>query len=70
MVRTMPDSKMPEEKPKKPEPSQNQEEDHKREELFQFRIQVKKSVVEVIIDPGSQKNLISEVLVRELGLDT
>ncbi|TXG50795.1 hypothetical protein EZV62_023319 [Acer yangbiense] len=40
-----------------------------REELFHVNIQVKQSVVEAIIDPGSQKNLISETLVQQMGLD-
>nr|CAD1835560.1 unnamed protein product [Ananas comosus var. bracteatus] len=42
----------------------------KREELFIFRVQVKNEVIDAIIDPGSQKNLISENLVRRLGLLT
>ena len=70
MVRMVMDSKKPKEERARPEPSHNPEEDSKCEELFQFRIQVKKSVVAAIIDPGSQKNLISEALVKELGLVT
>nr|CAD1835966.1 unnamed protein product [Ananas comosus var. bracteatus] len=42
----------------------------KREELFIFRVQVKNEVIDAIIDPGSQKNLISENLVQRLGLST
>nr|CAD1823571.1 unnamed protein product [Ananas comosus var. bracteatus] len=42
----------------------------KREELFTFRVQVKNEVIGAIIDPGSQKNLISENLVQRLGLST
>nr|CAD1816987.1 unnamed protein product [Ananas comosus var. bracteatus] len=42
----------------------------KREELFTFRVQVKNEVIDAIIDPGSQKNLISENLVQRLGLST
>ncbi|CAL8994908.1 unnamed protein product [Prunus brigantina] len=43
------------------------EDTYNREELFHVNIQ---SVVQAIIDPGSQKNLISEALVRKVGLDT
>ncbi|CAL8998775.1 unnamed protein product [Prunus brigantina] len=43
---------------------------YNREELFHVNIQVKQSVVQAIIDPGSQKNLISEALVRKMGLET
>nr|CAD1817817.1 unnamed protein product [Ananas comosus var. bracteatus] len=42
----------------------------KREELFTFRVQVKNEVINAIIDPSSQKNLISENLVQRLGLST
>nr|CAD1839448.1 unnamed protein product [Ananas comosus var. bracteatus] len=42
----------------------------KREELFTFRVQVKNEVIDAIINPGSQKNLISENLVQKLGLST
>jgi hypothetical protein len=41
-----------------------------REELFSMNIQVKQNLVKAIMDPGSQKNLISEDLVREMGLET
>ena len=44
--------------------------DKKREELFHFRIQVKTQLVDAVIDPGSQKNLISEALIQKLGLET
>ncbi|CAL2237497.1 unnamed protein product [Prunus armeniaca] len=40
------------------------------EDLFNVRIQVKHDLIDTIIDPGSQKNLISEVLVRKLQLTT
>ncbi|CAL2256726.1 unnamed protein product [Prunus armeniaca] len=46
------------------------EDTYNREELFHVNIQVKQSVVQAIIDPGSQKNLISEALVRKVGLET
>ncbi|CAL2259851.1 unnamed protein product [Prunus armeniaca] len=46
------------------------EDTYNREELFHVNIQVKQSVVQAIIDPGSQKNLISEALVRTVGLNT
>ena len=41
-----------------------------REELFRISIQVKQSVVDCIFDPGCEKNLISEALVTQLGLET
>ncbi|CAL2248462.1 unnamed protein product [Prunus armeniaca] len=41
-----------------------------REDLFNVRIQVKHDLIDTIIDPGSQKNLISEALVRKLRLTT
>ncbi|XP_071702891.1 uncharacterized protein [Rutidosis leptorrhynchoides] len=41
-----------------------------KEELFSLRIQVKHELVEAIIDMGSQKNLISANLVKQLGLET
>ncbi|KAL5846144.1 hypothetical protein ACOSQ3_009668 [Xanthoceras sorbifolium] len=50
-------------------PTESMNVDH-REELFHMNIQVKQSVVEAIIDSGSQKILISETLVQKMGLDT
>nr|GEU37366.1 hypothetical protein [Tanacetum cinerariifolium] len=41
-----------------------------KEELFTLNIQVKKEVIEVTVDAGSQKNLISASLVQKLGLTT
>ena len=41
-----------------------------RERLFIVRIQVKTSIVDCVIDSGSQKNLISGALVEKLGLET
>ena len=41
-----------------------------REHLFIIRIQVKTSIVECVIDSGSQKNLISVALFEKLGLET
>ncbi|CAL2266528.1 unnamed protein product [Prunus armeniaca] len=46
------------------------EDTYNQEELFNVNIQVKQSVVQAIIGLGSQKNLISEALVRKVGLDT
>nr|CAD1821363.1 unnamed protein product [Ananas comosus var. bracteatus] len=43
---------------------------NKREELFTFRVQVKNEVIDAIINPDNQKNLISENLVQKLGLST
>ncbi|PWA90212.1 hypothetical protein CTI12_AA103160 [Artemisia annua] len=41
-----------------------------KEELFTLNIQVKHEVIDAIIDPGSEKNLISATLVERLGLET
>ncbi|CAL2271020.1 unnamed protein product [Prunus armeniaca] len=43
---------------------------YNHEELFYVNFQVKQSVVQAIIELGSQRNLISEALVRKVGLDT
>ncbi|KAI5317452.1 hypothetical protein L3X38_037159 [Prunus dulcis] len=48
----------------------NTEDMYNHEELFHVNIQVKQSVVQVIIELGSQKNLISEALLRKVGLAT
>ncbi|XP_062080908.1 uncharacterized protein LOC133785707 [Humulus lupulus] len=40
---------------------------YNRGKLFHLNIQVKQSVVQTIVDPVSQKNLISEALVRKAG---
>ncbi|KAL6125551.1 hypothetical protein ACLB2K_073607 [Fragaria x ananassa] len=39
-----------------------------KEQLFVVKLQLKTSLVDAIVDPGSQKNLISEALVQKLGL--
>jgi hypothetical protein len=41
-----------------------------REELFRMRIQVKTGLEDCIIDPGCEKNLMSDELVTRLGLET
>ncbi|CAL8137529.1 unnamed protein product [Prunus armeniaca] len=41
-----------------------------REDLFNVHIQVKHDLINTIIDPGSQKNLILEALIRKLRLTT
>ncbi|XP_004305946.1 PREDICTED: uncharacterized protein LOC101303732 [Fragaria vesca subsp. vesca] len=46
------------------------EKEDPREQLFVVKLQVKTSLVDAIVDPGSQKNLISEALVQKLGLKT
>ena len=40
-----------------------------REKLFAMRIQVKNRVVSAILDSGSQRNLVSTSMVKELGID-
>ena len=42
---------------------------YNHEQLFHLNIQVKQSVIQAIFDPGSQKNLISEALVKKVGLE-
>jgi len=46
------------------------EDEDPREQLFIVKLQVKTSLVDAIVDPGSQKNLISEALVQKLRLKT
>ena len=41
-----------------------------REQLFVVKLQVKTSLVDAVVDSGSQKNLISEALVQKMGLKT
>ena len=45
-------------------------EDDLREQLFVVRMQIEKTLVDAIVDNGSQKNLISAALVEQLGLET
>ena len=45
-------------------------EDDLREKLFTVKMQVKTTLVDAVIDSGSQKNLISETLVQKLGIET
>lgn len=44
--------------------------DDLREQLFTVNMQVKTTLVDVVIDLGSQKNLLSNSLVQKLGLKT
>jgi len=44
--------------------------EEKRIELFYLKIQIKKTRVDCIVDLGSQKNLILETMVSNLGLET
>ena len=46
------------------------EKDNPRERLFIVKMQVKTTLVDAVIDSGSQKNLISQSLVKSLGLTT
>ncbi|KAH9304699.1 hypothetical protein KI387_009103, partial [Taxus chinensis] len=46
----------------------SQEEEMSR--LFQIKIQIKRTKVNALVDTGSQSNLISEVVVKKLGLET
>ena len=45
-------------------------EDKKRNELFHLRVVNKNTKIDALIDSGSQVNLISENIVRNLGLKT
>ena len=44
--------------------------DNKRNELFHIRVIVKHTKIDTLIDGGSQVNLISEEVVKQLGLET
>ena len=44
--------------------------DKKRNELFHLRVVAKNTKIDALIDSGSQVNLISESIVRNLGLKT
>jgi hypothetical protein len=44
--------------------------DKKRNELFHIRVVSKHTKIETLFDPGSQVNLISEKIVKKLGLKT
>ena len=46
------------------------EKDDPRERLFTVKMQIKTTLVDAVIDSGSQKNLISQSLVNSLGLTT
>ena len=46
------------------------DQDDPRERLFQVKMQIKTTLVDAVIDSGSQKNLISQSLVKSLGLTT
>ena len=45
-------------------------EDSKRCELFHIRVISKNTKIDTLIDSGSQVNLISEEVVKKLGLET
>lgn len=44
--------------------------ERKRIELFHIRVMINQTKVETLFDTGSQENLISESLVKKLGLET
>jgi hypothetical protein len=46
------------------------ENDERRSELFHIRVVTKHIKMEIMFDPRSQVNLISEVIVNKLGLTT
>ena len=41
-----------------------------RENIFHIKIQIEKTMVATIFDPGRKNNLISKALVKKLGLKT
>jgi hypothetical protein len=44
--------------------------EQKRNELFHIRVLSKHTKIDTLFDPGSQVNLISEALVKKMGLET
>ena len=48
----------------------SKENDKRRSELFHIRVVSKHTKIETLFDPGSQVNLISESVVKKLGIQT
>lgn len=48
----------------------NDNDERKRNELFHIRVSSKHTKIDTLFDSGSQVNLISEVIVKKLGLET
>jgi len=50
--------------------SSSKGEEEKKIQLFHIKVQTKHTKIDALFDPGSQVNLISELLVRKLELET
>jgi hypothetical protein len=48
----------------------NDNDERKRNELFHIRVISKHTKIDTLFDSGSQVNLISEAIVKKLGLET
>jgi hypothetical protein len=50
--------------------NESHDDEIKRNELFHIRVVSKHTKIDTLFDPGSQVNLISEALVKKMGLET
>jgi hypothetical protein len=50
--------------------NESHDDERKRNELFHIRVVSKHTKIDTLFDPGSQVNLISEELVKKMGLET
>ena len=50
--------------------NESHDDERKRNKLFHIRVVSKHTKVDTLFDPGSQVNLISETLVKNMGLET
>jgi hypothetical protein len=50
--------------------NESHDDERKRNELFHIRVVSKHTKIDTLFDPGSQVNLISEALVKKMGLET
>jgi hypothetical protein len=50
--------------------NESHDDGRKRNELFHIRVVSKHTKIDTLFDPGSQVNLISEELVKNMGLET
>jgi hypothetical protein len=50
--------------------NESHDDEWKRNELFHIRVVSKHTNIDTLFDPGSQENLISEALVKKMGLET
>ena len=66
IINAEPNAIVPTTKIQKEEPKDSEEEEH----LFHSQMWVKGSLLQFIVDSGSQKNLISVEVMKQLGLPT